>query len=102
MKRATLLAWLTGLAVIALAVLPLMLVDGDFGGSDGVATERIDADHPNYQPWAAPLFDPPAEVSTGLFAMQAALGAGFLGYYVGVATTKRRLAGGPDPAPDED
>jgi cobalt/nickel transport protein len=100
-KRATLVGWLTALAIVGLAVLPLVLVDGEFGGADAVATERIAEDHPGYQPWARPLFEPSAEVISGLFALQAAIGAGFFGYYVGVARTKHRLAGHSGPAPDE-
>ncbi|HXV93977.1 MAG TPA: energy-coupling factor ABC transporter substrate-binding protein [Pseudonocardia sp.] len=87
-------------AVVALAVGPLLFVDGEFGGADGVATERIAADHPGHEPWAAPLLEPSQEVASGLFALQAAIGAGFLGYYVGVARTRRRLARGPDAPAD--
>lgn len=101
MRRATVAVWLTVLAVIGLAVLPLLLVDGDFGGTDAVATERVAADHPGYQPWASPLFEPSAEVASGLFALQAAIGAGYLGYYIGVARTRQRLAGKTDQAPGQ-
>lgn len=83
------------LAVIALAVLPLVLHSGggaQFGGSDGQAEEQIAADNPGYQPWFSAIYEPPsAEIESGLFALQAALGAGFLGYYFGVARTRRRL-----------
>nr|WP_211176730.1 energy-coupling factor ABC transporter substrate-binding protein [Pseudonocardia acidicola] len=95
--------WLLVLAVVALAGLPLLVVDGEFGGADGVAAEQIAADHPDYRPWFAPLFSPSAEVASGLFALQAAVGAGFLGYYFGAARTKRRLGTGrstaAEPAP---
>ncbi|WP_214371267.1 energy-coupling factor ABC transporter substrate-binding protein [Pseudonocardia sp. H11422] len=92
MKRSTLVNWLIVLAVVVLAGLPLLFVEGEFGGADGIAAEQIAADHPDYQPWFAPLFEPSAEVASGLFALQAAIGAGVIGYYFGVARTKRRLS----------
>ncbi|MFC5994774.1 energy-coupling factor ABC transporter substrate-binding protein [Pseudonocardia hispaniensis] len=91
MTRATLVNWLLVLGVILLAAVPLMVVGGEFGGADELAAQRIAADHPDYRPWATALFEPSAEVTSGLFALQAAIGAGVLGYYFGVARTKRRL-----------
>lgn len=42
-----------------------------------------------------PLHEPPSdEVASGLLALPAALGAGLVGYYFGVARTRRRLGGG--------
>lgn len=76
------------LAVLLLAALPVVLVGGAFGGADGVAVERIDAT--GYVPWAAPLFEPSAETASGLFALQAALGAGVLGYVLGTYRARRR------------
>ena len=93
MKRSTVVNLIIVVAVVALAGLPLLLVDGEFGGADGVAAERIAADHPDYEPWFAPLAEPSAEVASGLFALQAAVGAGVIGYYFGVARTRRRLGG---------
>nr|WP_281169658.1 energy-coupling factor ABC transporter substrate-binding protein [Pseudonocardia asaccharolytica] len=87
------------LAVVTIAAVPLVFIGGEFGGADGIAAERIAADHPDYRPWASALFEPSAEVASGLFALQAALGAGFLGYYFGVVRTKRRLRRESD-APD--
>ena len=85
------------LAVIALAVAPLVLGTGagrdePFVGADALAETRITEDHPDYRPWFGPLYEPPSgEVESALFALQAALGAGFIGYYFGVARTRRRL-----------
>ncbi len=75
------------LTVVLLAALPLVLVGGDFGGSDGVAVERIDAT--GYVPWSTPLFEPTPETASGLFALQAALGAGVLGYVLGTYRARR-------------
>jgi len=74
------------LAVIALAVVPLFLHPAsEFGGADGEAEGAILEVAPNYQPWFQPLWSPPGgETESLLFALQAALGAGVIGYYFGV------------------
>ena len=97
MSRFGLVNWLLVLAVVVLAAVPLVFIgsDTDFGGADGLAAEQIVADNPGFEPWAAPLFQPAAETASGLFALQAAIGAGFLGYFFGAARTRRRLAGPP-------
>ncbi|WP_303981249.1 energy-coupling factor ABC transporter substrate-binding protein [Dongia mobilis] len=87
-------------AVIALAIGPLMYhgTNAEFGGSDGQAEEMITQIQPDYQPWAAPLWEPPSgEIESLLFALQAALGAGLLGYYFG---RRRGLAEATDESPD--
>lgn len=72
--------------VIALAVVPLFMNPGsEFGGADGEAEGAILEFAPNYQPWFEPLWSPPGgETESLLFALQAALGAGVIGYYFGV------------------
>jgi cobalt/nickel transport protein len=93
MSRSTMVNWLLVLAVAVLAAVPLLIgSDTEFGGADGVAAEQIEAANPGFQPWFTPFFTPAPETAAGLFAMQAAIGAGFLGYYFGVARTRRRLA----------
>lgn len=78
--------WLLILAVIALAVTPLILIRGaEFAGADGQAEEVIGEIQPGYQPWFKPLFEPPSgEVESLLFSSQAALGAGIIGYAIGL------------------
>jgi cobalt/nickel transport protein len=77
--------WLLAIAVLVLAVLPLILVRGEFGGADDRAKKAINEIKPGYEPWFKPLFEPPsAEVGSLLFASQAALGAGVIGYVVGL------------------
>ncbi|ULL15675.1 energy-coupling factor ABC transporter substrate-binding protein [Paenibacillus sp. H1-7] len=73
---------LTG--VILLAVIPLLFVNGEFGGADGAAEEMIKELHPAYEPWFSSLLEPPPETESMLFALQAALGAGFIGYTIGL------------------
>ncbi|MBU7317947.1 energy-coupling factor ABC transporter substrate-binding protein [Paenibacillus oleatilyticus] len=71
-------------AVVLLAVLPLLFVNGEFGGADGAAEEMIKTIQPSYEPWFSSLLEPPAETESMLFALQAAIGAGFIGYVIGL------------------
>ncbi|MCU0533188.1 MAG: energy-coupling factor ABC transporter substrate-binding protein [Hydrococcus sp. Prado102] len=76
--------WLLAIAVIALTVMPLVFVRGEYGGSDGQAQEAIKKSHPTYEPWFKPLFEPASsEIESLLFASQAAIGAGVIGYAIG-------------------
>ncbi|MGN7469499.1 energy-coupling factor ABC transporter substrate-binding protein [Brevibacillus sp. SAFN-007a] len=78
--------WLLLLGVVVLAVVPLLLVqDSEFGGADGAAEEAIKEIAPDYEPWFEPLLEPPGgETESLLFAVQAALGAGVVGYAMGL------------------
>ncbi|MFF5427878.1 MULTISPECIES: energy-coupling factor ABC transporter substrate-binding protein [unclassified Streptomyces] len=84
------------LVVVALAVLPLALGLGDhkeepFAGADAEAETAITELRPDYEPWFAPLYEPPSgEVESALFALQAALGAGVLAYYFGLRRGRRQ------------
>jgi cobalt/nickel transport protein len=87
--------WLL-LGVIVLAVGPLMFHSetAKFGGSDDQASALISNIQPGYHRWAEPLWSPPSsEIESLIFALQAALGAGWLGYYFG---RKRGLAEAKD------
>lgn len=77
--------WFLAIAVILLAAFPLVFVRGEFGGSDNQAEGAIKEIHPTYEPWAKPLFEPPSsEIESLLFASQAAIGAGVIGYVIGL------------------
>jgi len=78
--------WLLILGVVVLAVVPLLFIkDSEFGGADGAAEEAIKEISPAYEPWFQPFIEPPGgEMESLLFAVQAALGAGIVGYAVGV------------------
>jgi cobalt/nickel transport protein len=73
------------LAVVALFALPLVLHPGsDYAGTDNQATELVEESDPGYRPWVESVFSPSSqEVESGLFALQAALGGGVLGYVLG-------------------
>ena len=78
-------------AGIAVAPLLMPMADGSFKGSDDQATAAIAASAPGYRPWFAPLWTPPSgEVASLLFALQAAAGAGVIGYYIGLRQGRRR------------
>jgi len=73
------------LAVVALFAAPLLIDPGsEFAGTDSQATELIEESDPGYEPWFSSVFSPgSAEVESGLFALQAALGGAVLGYVLG-------------------
>lgn len=96
---------LLGGAVLLLGALPLWVIEpgeAAFQGSDQQAQAEISRLAPDYQPWAKPLFTPPgSEIESLLFALQAALGAGLLGYWLGRATARaefRKAASVPSAA----
>ena len=84
-------AWnlLLAAAVVALVVMSLLLpragvAENAFTGTDDQAKDTIQEVRPGYVPWFNPVWKPPSEeVATLLFTVQAALGAGVLGYVIG-------------------
>ncbi|MER3491058.1 MAG: energy-coupling factor ABC transporter substrate-binding protein [Mastigocladus sp. ERB_26_2] len=78
--------WLLILAVVALSATPLVLLkDAEFGGADGKAQEAIKEIQPKYEPWFNSLIQiSSSEVQSLLFAVQAAAGAGVIGYVIGL------------------
>lgn len=74
------------LLCIAIVVGSLFLGrNGEFNGADGEIEVKIQELNGDYEPWAAPMWEPPSgEIESFIFCLQAAIGAGFIGYYVGV------------------
>ncbi|MGY1705925.1 energy-coupling factor ABC transporter substrate-binding protein [Geodermatophilus sp. SYSU D00697] len=92
MNRRHVVTALLVLGVVALVVVPMVLHVGssEFGGTDGRATELIEES--GYTPWFESVFSPgSAELESGLFALQAAAGAGVLGYVLGRLHGRRAL-----------
>jgi cobalt/nickel transport protein len=84
-KKNTQENWWLILSIIMLTVLPLIFVKGDFEGADGQAEELITEIQPSYEPWFEPFIEPASsEIESLLFASQAALGAGVIGYIIGL------------------
>ncbi|EGW41556.1 energy-coupling factor ABC transporter substrate-binding protein [Desulfosporosinus sp. OT] len=82
-----------GLLLVIVAVLafaPLFMTRGaQFAGADDQAEQAISSLNANYKPWFKPLWQPPsAEVESFLFALQAAIGSGFVFYYLGYSKGK--------------
>ncbi len=77
--------------IAAAVVLAPIIVTGDFAGTDDQATAAIGQLKPDYKPWAASLWEPSEAAEPWLFALQAALGVGFFGYF---AYRHRRRATG--------
>jgi cobalt/nickel transport protein len=77
--------WGLIIGVIGLIVGPLVLVrDAEFDGADAKAITAVAEIDPNYRPWFQPIIQPASsEIASLLFASQAALGAGIVGYAIG-------------------
>lgn len=66
----------------ALAPRPTSPDEEAFGGTDAAVTTLLEQG--GTEPWFAPIFEPGSgEIESGLFGLQAALGAGVLGYALG-------------------
>jgi cobalt/nickel transport protein len=107
--------WLIVIAVVLFTALPLWLVpkpgigpDGKseeaFAGSDNKAQALIGEIAPDYQRWLEPLLTPASsQIESLLFALQAAIGAGIIGYWLGTSVARERLrkeAGKTQPEKD--
>ncbi|MDW8325008.1 MAG: energy-coupling factor ABC transporter substrate-binding protein [Anaerolineales bacterium] len=94
--------WLTVvliIAVIVLAIVPFGLhPKSEFGGADVEAETAITEINPEYTPWFEPIWSPPGgETESLLFALQAALGAGVIGYYFGLKRGEQRAKSKSSP-----
>lgn len=83
--------WVTPVLLLALVVLFAVSFfaapspsEGEeaFGGTDAAVTAQLE--EAGHKPWFSPIFEPGSgEIESGLFALQAAIGAGVLGYALG-------------------
>ncbi len=82
MKKKTLVSlFICGFIIIASLIIGSK---GEFDGADGQIQEVIVQVDSTYEPWFESIWTPPsAEIESLLFALQAAVGAGFIGYYIG-------------------
>ncbi len=87
--------WQKNLLLLALAVVicavPLVLnKNSQFAGADAQVPELIAELKPDFEPWAKPVVELPGSETEGLlFALQAALGAGVVGFILGRMTAKK-------------
>lgn len=105
-KTNPLLVWGLIALTALIAAFPMFFVktDGEeeaFGGTDDGAEAVVEEQDPDYEPWFDSIVgELPGEVESGLFALQAALGAGLVGYalgnYKGRSRAERKLAAPTD------
>lgn len=76
------------IVVMIIVILPLAIFNGKgeaqgyFGGSDDQGPAALEQQ--GYHPWFKPLWTPPStEIEVLLFSVQAAIGAGIIGYFLG-------------------
>ena len=82
MKKKTLLALFLCIVIIIASL--IIGRNGEFGGADGQIQAVIGDVDSSYEPWVKSFWTPPSgEIESLLFALQAAIGAGFIGYYIG-------------------
>lgn len=85
------------LAIVVIVLIPL-LMGGEFNGADGAAAAIVEGTE-GFAPWFNPIWEPPSgEVASMLFSLQAALGAGVVGYAIGRVHGRRRPDGQKDGA----
>ncbi len=72
------------------AFVPGMIgITPEWGGADAAAAIKI-GEISDYKPWFSPLWEPPSgEIETLLFSLQAAIGAGIIGYIAGLYTGRK-------------
>ncbi len=86
--------WKKNLILLALAVIicavPLVLINSDFAGADSQVPELVAKLKPGFEPWVKPIVELPGSETEGLlFALQAAVGTGVLGFIIGRMTVKK-------------
>ena len=88
--------YIAGFLVVAVIVVGILaFIPGDFGGSDDSGGEAAE-DH-GYEPWLTDWIDAiygelPGEIESMLFAVQAAIGAVIIGFFIGQSRAKKAAA----------
>ena len=81
--------------VVIIGAIPFFIVkNSEFAGTDGKAEETIMEMNKDYKPWFKPIWEPPGgEIETLLFTLQACIGAGFIGYFIGFYVGRQKNEG---------
>ncbi len=89
--------YIAGFAIIAIFVIVVLAVgnaNGDlFGGADDGAEDVVAEVDPDFEPWTSGIwgdYELPGETESLLFAVQAAIGAIVIGYFIGRTVQKRK------------
>jgi len=62
-----------------------------FKGTDDQAAAAVQELSPGYRPWFRTIYEAPSpQIDTLIFALQAVVGAGFIGYYVGYSRRRSK------------
>ena len=80
------------LLLLALIIaVPLAFLGGsEFGGSDDAASDAVSELDAEYETWFDSVWEPPSsEIESLLFCVQAAFGAGIVGFALGRVTSKK-------------
>lgn len=80
--------------ILGIVLVPLIFMgDAEFEGADGQAEDLIMEIAPDYEPWAEPIWEPPSgEIESLLFSVQVAIGAGAIGYILGMFKERKKIA----------
>ena len=81
--------------VVLISAFPLFFhpQGSEFGGADDQGPALIEQEHPDYKVWFSPVWEPPSgEIESLFFALQAAIGAGIVGYALGYLKGKSQNA----------
>lgn len=98
-----LLAAIVAIFALSMALAPRPSGEGEeaFGGTDSVVTDILSED--GVTPWFQPIFEPGSgEIESGLFAMQAGLGGGLLGFALGNLRGRHQQRRDDEKPPTED
>ena len=82
------------LLIVIIVITPLIIKKGsEFEGADGQAEDVIGEINPDYEPWVDPIWEPPSgEIESLLFSLQVAIGAGAIGYVLGLFRERKKVA----------
>lgn len=101
LKNSLLIAAVAGLTILPLLTVRQSRVAGVktteiFRGSDSQAADVVKTLAPDYKPWFQTIIQPPGNGGESLlFALQAAIGAGFIGYYLGYSRGRNKQISTP-------
>lgn len=100
--------YIAGFAVIAVMVIATLAYGAangfEFGGADDAAEGIIDKIDPGFIPWIEGIwgsYELPGETESLLFALQAAIGALIIGFFIGRYTRKSAKDSGQEPVRSE-
>lgn len=88
--------YIVGFAIIAALVIGTLWYgsgnDSEFGGADDAGGEIVEEVDPDYEPWTNGIwgdYELPGETESMLFALQAAIGAIIIGFFIGRYTRNK-------------